>query len=337
MRMIITNLFAILALCSISCSKANNDQYIPENSMPGADSGVEDVEASPGHKEGDWMVYDVDEGLTYMVFNDFDDVSGANQIVNVCKIDLNSGKYSVNMNFVDSGNITSTILKGRNAIVCTNGGFNIEAVYIKKDGTVYHDIEWEYFDSANTIQNWMNEAAVYFDGNQGVVIENECEGMPIAQTKSHYANDDRKTFVGSSPMLIKDFEKVGSTYIYRNGYKDGTDLSSYHPSSSVVHSANRHPRTIIALTQDNYLILMTVDGRWPGKAEGMTAKEMTEFIAKHFNPQYALSLDGGGSTTMCVRGYGDKETYCVNYPTDNGKFDHKGERKVPTHIYVTKN
>ena len=82
---------------------------------------------------------------------------------------------------------------------------------------------------------------------------------------------------------------------------------------------------------------MTVDGRWPGKAEGMTAKEMTEFIAKHFNPQYALSLDGGGSTTMCVRGYGDKETYCVNYPTDNGKFDHKGERKVPTHIYVIKN
>ena len=71
--MIITNLFAILALCSISCSKANNDQYIPENSMPGADNGVEDVEASPGHKEGDWMVYDVDEGLTYMVFNDFDD------------------------------------------------------------------------------------------------------------------------------------------------------------------------------------------------------------------------------------------------------------------------
>ena len=69
----------------------------------------------------------------------------------------------------------------------------------------------------------------------------------------------------------------------------------------------------------------------------MSAKELTEFIVKHFNPQYALNLDGGGSTTMCVKGYGDKTTHVVNYPTNNGVFDHTGERLVTSHIYVVKN
>ena len=34
---------------------------------------------------------------------------------------------------------------------------------------------------------------------------------------------------------------------------------------------------------------------------------------------------------------GDKTTNVVNYPTDNGVFDHTGERLVTSHIYVVKN
>ena len=40
---------------------------------------------------------------------------------------------------------------------------------------------------------------------------------------------------------------------------------------------------------------------------------------------------------MCVKGYGDKTTHVVNYPTDNEVFDHTGERSVTSHIYVIKN
>lgn len=50
----------------------------------------------------------------------------------------------------------------------------------------------------------------------------------------------------------------------------------------------------------------------------MTAKELTIFLKNWFKPQYALNLDGGGSTTMCVKGQGDPATHVVNYPTDNG-------------------
>ena len=46
----------------------------------------------------------------------------------------------------------------------------------------------------------------------------------------------------------------------------------------------------------------------------------------------ALNLDGGGSTTMFVDGFGHNGI--VNHPTDNGKYDHEGERTVSNCIVV---
>ena len=47
----------------------------------------------------------------------------------------------------------------------------------------------------------------------------------------------------------------------------------------------------------------------------------------------ALNLDGGGSTTLWLSGASDNGV--VNYPCDNGRFDHAGERKVPNILYIT--
>ena len=58
----------------------------------------------------------------------------------------------------------------------------------------------------------------------------------------------------------------------------------------------------------------------------MNAAEVTRFIAKYFNPQWAINMDGGGSTTLTVKGLGHPETNVVNYPTDGGTHDHTGER-----------
>ena len=89
-----------------------------------------------------------------------------------------------------------------------------------------------------------------------------------------------------------------------------------------------------ALTEDNDLLLIAIDGRWPGKAEGMNAAEVTRFIVRYFNPQWAINMDGGGSTTLTIKGLGHPETNVVNYPTDGGTHDHTGERKVTTHLLV---
>jgi exopolysaccharide biosynthesis protein len=49
--------------------------------------------------------------------------------------------------------------------------------------------------------------------------------------------------------------------------------------------------------------------------------------------EYALNLDGGGSSTAWVAGKG-----IVNYPSDNKKWDHQGERSVATALlfFLTK-
>jgi len=49
----------------------------------------------------------------------------------------------------------------------------------------------------------------------------------------------------------------------------------------------------------------------------------------------ALNFDGGGSTTMVIKG--KTPNGVVNYPSDNRKFDHEGERKVANGLVVTGN
>ena len=76
---------------------------------------------------------------------------------------------------------------------------------------------------------------------------------------------------------------------------------------------------------------MVVDGRQTTR-KGMSCRELTRFMVKWFNPQYALNLDGGGSTAMCIENMGDSETHVVNSPIDSstpGK-----ERARDTHIVI---
>lgn len=138
--------------------------------------------------------------------------------------------------------------------------------------------------------------------------------------------------LSSAPMLIDNNETVGEVYAKTDLTYD--QLITLNSEDLLRHQGIRHPRTAIAKTADNHLLLITVDGRREDKSAGMTAKELTIFLKNWFKPQYALNLDGGGSTTMCVKGQGDPATHVVNYPTDNGQFDHAGERARDTHICI---
>lgn len=93
---------------------------------------------------------------------------------------------------------------------------------------------------------------------------------------------------------------------------------------------NRHPRTAVALTAGNKLLLITVDGR-NARAQGMSLPELAYFL-RTYGARYALNLDGGGSTTMYIQGQPDNGV--VNFPSDNRQFDHDGERKVASVILV---
>lgn len=90
---------------------------------------------------------------------------------------------------------------------------------------------------------------------------------------------------------------------------------------------NRHNRTGVAILKDGTLLLITVDGR-SKEANGMSLKEFTS-IGKWLGAVDMVNLDGGGSTSMFVVNRG-----VVNYPSDNRKFDHAGERKVANAVII---
>lgn len=92
----------------------------------------------------------------------------------------------------------------------------------------------------------------------------------------------------------------------------------------------RHPRTAIAKKEDGTIIFMTVDGR-SEQSQGMSLEELRKVLS-WMGATYILNLDGGGSTTMYVKGMSDNGV--VNHPSDNKEFDNKGVRKVANIIMI---
>jgi hypothetical protein len=74
-------------------------------------------------------------------------------------------------------------------------------------------------------------------------------------------------------------------------------------------NTEKHPRTMIGTAKNGTIWLITVDGRNPEVSLGMTFAELQR-LAQKLSLYNALNLDGGGSTTMVVRGA------VVNHPTD---------------------
>ena len=85
---------------------------------------------------------------------------------------------------------------------------------------------------------------------------------------------------------------------------------------------NRHPRTGIGVTPSGEVVLVTVDGRQPRRSVGMTLAGFARLF-RSLGASDAINLDGGGSTTMVVRGR------VVNRPSDRA-----GERRVGSAILV---
>jgi hypothetical protein len=91
---------------------------------------------------------------------------------------------------------------------------------------------------------------------------------------------------GGNPTLIEDGR------VQRQSLYDGSSFAS-----------GRHPRTAVAFNaRSKRVSFVTVDGRQPGYSRGMTLAELTRFCRKRLGATDALNLDGGGSTTMVVKG-----------------------------------
>jgi hypothetical protein len=115
--------------------------------------------------------------------------------------------------------------------------------------------------------------------------------------------------IGGGPHLIKDGRPLGAAKAAAENFNEDFIL-------------NRHPRTAIGVGSDGRLVLVTVDGRQQQKSAGMTVDELTSLMVG-LGCVDAANLDGGGSTTMVVKGK------IVNSPSDPA-----GERPVSDALLI---
>ncbi|GIP33946.1 SpoIID/LytB domain-containing protein [Paenibacillus sp. J2TS4] len=77
---------------------------------------------------------------------------------------------------------------------------------------------------------------------------------------------------------------------------------------------DRHPRTFVAVKQGK-LYVYTFDGRQPGYSDGVTLEEGALYLQDE-GMEFALNMDGGGSTTYAARSPGDQSLSVLNRPSD---------------------
>jgi hypothetical protein len=113
----------------------------------------------------------------------------------------------------------------------------------------------------------------------------------------------QKTAIGGGPVLIQ------------NGKTQITNEEELKFTGKAIN--DKHPRTCMGYTNDGYLIIMAIQGRFTGIAEGATLEQEAKLLID-VGCVEALNLDGGGSSCMLVNG---KETI---KPSDK-----TGERPIP--------
>jgi len=97
-----------------------------------------------------------------------------------------------------------------------------------------------------------------------------------------------------------------------------------------VFASARHPRTGVCGAKNRTIDLVVADGRTP-EAAGLSLPELAA-VMRALGCTSAMNLDGGGSSTMWIRG--KPPTGVVSHPSDDRKFDVFGERAVGAAVLV---
>jgi len=91
------------------------------------------------------------------------------------------------------------------------------------------------------------------------------------------------------------------------------------------------PRTAVGINKSGrVMILIVIDGRQPFYSEGATFVKLAELLIK-YGAYFAMSLDGGGSSTLVIEGDNGKPVI-MNSPIDN--YIPGRERPVGNHLGV---
>lgn len=224
------------------------------------------------------------------------------QNINILQLSLEAlSTYELDFAFEGSEILTtSRLAESRGAVAAINGSFfdmdlGGSVGYFEKDDSLISRTRppGEKWAVADSILN----AALVMYRDSSLVIE-------AVRNELVYMESEQESFVMvSGPLLIKN------------------SIAQSLPDMSFTHK--RHPRTCVAITEES-LIFICIDGR-SEQAAGMTLVELQRLLLDLACVD-AINLDGGGSTSMWIRGRG-----IINNPSDK-----TGERPVANALLIKK-
>lgn len=198
---------------------------------------------------------------------------------------------------------TSEFGKEQNALAALNGTF----FDIKNGGSV------DYIRSNGVV---INKNQLGKDGKRGIH-----QKAAISFTNGRITILEWDRSVNWEDNLAGEDIMVTGPALVKNNQRTLLDSSTF--------AVTRNPRSAVAIKKKKVL-LITVDGR-NENAAGMNLFELAHFL-KWLKTDEAINLDGGGSSTLWVNSLPGNGV--ANYPSDNKKWDHDGERKVANVILV---
>jgi hypothetical protein len=201
---------------------------------------------------------------------------------------------------------------------------NIPSFYSRSDSVYYYtsrsaigidrkgraDVAWIFTDSLRKRPYQIKTGPLICSGRKAKTSLAEVRKNCLSGREEVIKPWKMVTAVGGGPTLISD----GTIHITNNEEKMFTGRAIN----------DRHPRTAMGYTENGELIILVVQGRFPGLAEGVTLGQEAQ-ILKELGCVEALNLDGGGSSCLLING---KETIT---PCDK-----TGQRPVPA-VFLVRN
>lgn len=252
-----------------------------------------------------WNKEKVGKGVVLKTFWFQNSLFNSNQNISVLEI-KNKGKYEFDIGFDPKVLIkTSEFGKKANAIAAINGTF----FDVKNGGSV------DYIKSNGEV---INENRLSQNGKRAI---HQKSAIVINKGKLSIEKWNKEDEWEKS--LIADDIMVSGPLLILDQKQEKLDTAN-------TFNKTRHPRSAVAITKKNKVLLITVDGRNANSA-GMSLFELSKVLS-WLNVDDAINLDGGGSTTLWLNNRDGNGI--INYPTDNKKWDHEGERKVANVILL---
>jgi len=169
------------------------------------------------------------------------------------------------------------------------------------------DVAWLFTDSSKKFAYALQQEVKAAKDSVSYLSLKQLQNNPQAP---RFRKWKMKTGVGGGPVLVQQ----GKMHI--------TNEEELKFTGKAIN--DKHPRTAMGYTPDGQLIILVIEGRYPGRAEGATLQQTAQLLI-HLGCTEALNLDGGGSSCMLING---KETI---KPSSNGV-----QRAVPA-VFVIRN